>query len=113
MTLNIQTPIARRTDPLASHVAEQAMNKSGKRKTQMDRALDLVTRFPNRTASELADASNATATPMTQLQLVRRLADLNDAKLVERTDKKIRKCNVTGAMAHTWHLRTPKQGELL
>lgn len=95
---NIQTPIARATDPAPSHEAAEHMNASGKRKKQQMAALDMVRRHPGLTADELADFG-----PLDRYQLNRRLPEIETAGLVERAAA--RPSRITGRNAATWRVR--------
>ena len=100
---NIQTPIARATDPATSHEAAEHMNATGKRKRQQLVALDMVRRHPGLTADELAEFG-----PLDRYQLNRRLFDLETAAKngfdgVVRGPK--RRSDKTGRNASTWRVK--------
>ena len=95
---NIQTPIARATDPATSHEAAEYMNATGKRKKQQQLALDLVRRHPGLTADELA-----TYGQLDRYMLNRRLPELVMAQLVERGQA--RPSRITGRNASTWRVK--------
>ena len=96
---NIQTPIARATDPAPSHEAAEYMNATGKRKKQQQLALDLVRRHPGLTADELAMYGGR----LDRYMLNRRLPELETAELVERGPA--RPSSITGRNASTWRVK--------
>ena len=50
-------PIAANVDPISSHLAAAEITRTGLRASQKRSVLNAVERFPNRTSSELADAT--------------------------------------------------------
>ena len=96
---NIQTPIARATDPATSHEAAEHMNATGKRKKQRQIAFEMVRQHPRLTADELALYSGK----LDRYQLNRRLPELETAGLVERCQA--RPSRFTGRNASTWRVK--------
>jgi len=94
--LELLNPIARRTDPVSSHVAAAAITKSGKRMSQRNMVLALVETYPGRTALELAGIS----VNLDRYQVARRLADLEHSELVRKGEA--RECVVGQSLAVTW-----------
>lgn len=91
------TPMARRDDPVSSHVAASRLEESGKLEAAREEALALVRRHPHRTSRELADLAVPDRSGWTPLELEalrmrthdrirRRLSELRTLDLVERFD---------------------------
>lgn len=91
--LNVQTPAARNSDPLTSHMAAQHMNHTGARAKQQQEVLAAVRKHPGMTSSELAQA-----TGVDRYMLARRLPELAPAVVKGEA----RKCQVSGRQAVTW-----------
>jgi len=89
-----QTPAARRTDPVSSHLAAEAMDASGRRASQQHRVLRAVRRYPGRTSAELAELIG-----MDRYAVARRLPEL-EPRHVEKGP--IRICEARGTRATTW-----------
>ena len=93
---------ARVADPLSSVRAAREMNDSGATATQAGWFLDAVTRWPGRTASELAEASDGR---FDRVQANRRLADLDKKQLIRKSESRV--SAVTGRLECTWSPRRP------
>lgn len=93
---------ARVADPLSSARAAREMNDSGATATQAGWFLDAVTRWPGRTASELAEASGGR---FDRVQANRRLADLDKKQLIRKSESRV--SAVTGRLECTWSPRIP------
>lgn len=93
---------ARVADPLSSVRAAREMNDSGSTATQAGWFLDAVTRWPGRTASELAEASGGR---FDRVQANRRLADLDKKQLIRKSESRV--SAVTGRLECTWSPRIP------
>lgn len=92
--MNIQTPATHNGDPETSFLAEQRMNKSGKRKTHQDIITDFVRQHPKHTAAEIGDE-----TGLGQHECSRRLSELKNIT-VEHSEK--RRCRINGTPMMTW-----------
>jgi len=84
-------------DPATSHIAAREVEASGAAQGQRDKVRELVTRYPDSTAMELASMSS-----LNQFQVARRLPELQRAGLVARGES--RKCNIKGTMMTTWRV---------
>ena len=93
--MNIQTPNARNTDPLSSHLAGEEVTVSGKRKRQIDFVVRLVKRKEGLTSAELAKKHG-----IDRHMVARRLPDAIELKKGDS-----RKCNVSGRLAVTWWVK--------
>ncbi|PHS70673.1 MAG: MarR family transcriptional regulator [Methylophaga sp.] len=92
--MNIQTPHSRNSDPESSHLAGDAITKSGKRQRQIDLVVGLVQGNPNKTSAELAKVSG-----YDRAMIARRLPDAEGIYLKRA---KIRICTENKTMAQTW-----------
>lgn len=101
----VLTPASRATDPDTSRLAEQHVNVTGKRRRQQELVFDLIKRYPNHTAQELAQYG-----VLDRYEIGRRVSELETAGAIERSSKS-RPCTVTGRAAYTWHPKDP-QGRL-
>ena len=90
-----ETPIARNTDPITSHISAHEITYSGSRTTQQIEAFQLVAAYPGHTSRELAFFGE-----LDRYQMARRLSDLEHAGLV--TKGPIRKDETNLRMAVTW-----------
>jgi hypothetical protein len=95
--LSLFSPIARKTDPVTSHIAAQEITHEGTREKQAAIVLDLVRRYPGNTSMELSQYCN-----LDRYQIARRLADLEHAGEVEKGIMRV--CSVSGRMAVTWRI---------
>lgn len=99
------TPVARTEDPETSHLSAKDVTKDGTRKLQSSKVLEAVRKWPDRTASELAELSE-----IPHEAVHKRLSELADTKnggpFIERKNDEVglvkRRCSVTGKMALTW-----------
>lgn len=98
--IDMERRLARRSDPVSSHLAAKRMVESGALSDQQRIARDLVVKYPNRTSDELAELGQ-----LDRYQLARRLPEVEEAGYIERGA--VRKSNKTGRPACTWH---PKAG---
>ncbi|GLQ96447.1 hypothetical protein [Dyella mobilis] len=90
----IETPAARATDPVSSHIAAERVTTSGVRQTQLERIVAAIYAYPGRTAGELAEL-----TGLTHVQIDRRTGDMRlSAKVVFGA---IRQCRVLGSQMQT------------
>jgi hypothetical protein len=96
--LSLFNPIARRNDPLSSHLAAREVIHDGTRNKQASIILDLVRRYPGKTSLELSQVCD-----LDRYQIACRLSDLEHAGEVEKG--RIRICEVAGRMAVTWKAR--------
>lgn len=95
----LDVPIARRTDPVTSHIAARAVTESGKREGQCLAILALVRIWPRKTSAELARISQGA---FDRYQTARRLPELEKAGLVRKGIA--RTCGVNGTQAHEWEI---------
>ena len=86
--------LARPTDPGTSHLAAQDARLAQLRLDHFQKILDAVARHPGLTAQELAAVC-----PLTNEQIHRRIAEMEDAGLIRRPAAKI--CTVTERKALT------------
>ncbi len=94
--LSLFSPIARRSDPVSSHLAAREINQ-GIRSKQALIVLGLVRRHPGKTSLELSRLSD-----LDRYQIARRLSDLEHSGEVEKGE--IRVCEIAGRMAVTWRI---------
>lgn len=97
----IETPAARNTDPITSHLAAEHITKTGARAYQQAQVAAAVRSFPGRTSFELAMASQ-----IDRYTVARRLPECETAGLVKREG--VRKCGISGRLALTWS-PTPRE----
>ena len=99
-------PAVHHSDPLSSYLAEDEMNRSGKRRTHRERVFAVVEAQPGLTAGEISRL-----TDLERIEAARRLTDLKDAGRVVRGDATSR----DGRLQCTWRLppREPVQVRLL
>jgi len=91
----VETPAARRTDPVTSHQAAEHITRSGKRGLQQAQAAAAVRAFPGCTSFELAMRSH-----IDRYVMARRLPECVTAGAVRKGDA--RTCSITGRQALTW-----------
>ena len=89
------TPIARNTDPITSHISAHEITYSGARTTQQIEVLELVSDYAGHTSRELAVWS-----AMDRYQMARRLPELEHAGLVTKGPARRDETNLR--MAVTW-----------
>lgn len=91
----VETPAARATDPVTSHLAADAHTRSGTRARQQEQAADAVARYPGHTSQELAQL-----TGLDRYMLARRLPECVTAGAVFKGTNQ--RCSVSGRLAMTW-----------
>lgn len=96
-TPNIRTPAARNTDPETSHIAAEAITKSGVRAHQQRQVLAALREWPGCTSAELAQRAS-----MDRYAVARRLPELVPTFAVQGG---ARRCHVSGRPAVTWWAR--------
>lgn len=92
---DVQTPVARKTDPETSHAAGEAITASGKRHVQRHDVLAALQRNPGVTSFELAEIEG-----LDRYIVARRLPDCRSAG--EAVTGVKRSCQVSGKTAQTW-----------
>lgn len=93
--LNMQTPASHKNDAQSSYDAEDAINKSGKRRQQQKETYRAVKQYPNLTSAELAFM-----TGLDRAMLARRLPELTPHVIKSGT----RVCDVNDTNAVTWRI---------
>ncbi len=98
-------PRVHRNDPKSSHEAAAEGEKSGRFARHLDQVLDLVKRFPNSTAAELAKV--AKSKHLDKHEIRRRLTELVDAGLVDQSHPTpaMAPCAVAGKRACRYNAR--------
>lgn len=91
----VETPAARSSDPVTSHMAADVHTATGRRAEQQACTAAAVRAFPGCTMQELAEKSG-----IDRYVLGRRISECETAGLVQRSSK--RRCAVTGRMAEPW-----------
>jgi DNA-binding IclR family transcriptional regulator len=79
---SIRFPRARREDPISSQDAADVMERTGLAKSQAQRVLAGLRRYPNSTSMELAKVAG-----LDRHMVGRRLSELREANLVQRIDR--------------------------
>ena len=90
-----QNPIARKSDPISSHLSAYEITASGIRGTQQTEIMFAAKKYPGRTSRELAGH-----TGLDRYIVARRLPELESVGLVYKGDA--RKCRVADRMAVVW-----------
>lgn len=93
--LNIETPAAKRGDPETSHLAADAVTKSGARQKQIERVVAMVHKTNGMTSRELADHHKED-----RYMVARRLSEAETAQEVEKGPVRI--CAIGKCKAVTW-----------
>ncbi len=102
-------PVARRTDPITSHLAAKKITTDGTRASQQAAVHSWVRTYPGHTAQELAELCLGNGGSLDRYVFGRRLSEIacdhlrngeKVAPLVKRGPKRI--CMVTGQTALTW-----------
>lgn len=93
--IKIQTPASHREDPETSYIAEDGMNKSGKRFTHQQQITAYVTAHPNRTAAEIGHA-----TGLGQFECSRRLSEINGVTVYRANP---RRCSIRHTKMMAWY----------
>ena len=88
--------LARRADPVTSHLAAIHVVESGTRAHQQSQTVAAVKMFPGRTSAELAEAA-----AFDRYALARRLPECERAGAVKRGEPK--HCAITGRLALRWY----------
>lgn len=88
----IETPAARNSDPISSHLAAARVTSNGSRAHQRNQASRAVQLFPGYTSQELC-----TLTHLDRYMLARRLPECSTV-----TKGAMRACSITGRLAVTW-----------
>ena len=83
---------AAKSDPLTSRLAGEQIERDGTRRRQIEEVVEMVRRYPDRTALELQR--------ITGLDRHKRLPDARKLGLL--TSPAMRKCTISGKMAMTW-----------
>ena len=96
---------ARKSDPVTSHIAAETVQKTGKRSRNQGIALELVRRYPGRTACELSQLTDQ----MERHEMSRRLPEVAAQGLIHKGAR--RKSRATGNPAVTWHPVNPEPKE--
>lgn len=91
----VETPAARHTDPMSSHLAAEQITTDGTRGQQQAQAVAAVRAFPGLTSFELA-----MKTELDRYMLARRLPECVTGGAVHKGDA--RTCSITGRQALTW-----------
>lgn len=91
----VETPAARVTDPITSHLAAEDVTRSGKRVHQQRQAVAAVRAKPGMTSFELSLACG-----LDRYMLGRRLPEAEKGGAVSKGDA--RACKITGRLAVTW-----------
>jgi len=91
----VETPAARNSDPVTSHLAAEEITASGKRAHQQHQAVAAVRANPGCTSFELALKCD-----LDRYMLARRLPEVVLAGLVRKGEPK--HCSVTGRLALSW-----------
>lgn len=92
----MQTPAARNSDPITSHMAADYIQESGIKAAQQNIALMTVHLHPGHTSNELTRYCG-----LDRYQLGKRLPELRKAGFL--VNGKERKCTVSGRLAITWY----------
>lgn len=93
--LNIQTPAAKSGDPETSHLAADAITRSGARQKQIERVVTMVQETNGLTSRELADHHNED-----RHMVGRRMSEAETAQEVEKGPVRI--CAIGKCKAVTW-----------
>lgn len=93
--LNIQTQAARSRDPETSHLAAEAVTKSGARQAQIVRVVAMVQETNGLTSRELADHHKED-----RYMVGRRMSEAETAQEVEKGPVRI--CAIGNCKAVTW-----------
>ena len=93
--MNIQTPAARNTDPITSHLAAGSVTKSGSRQTHSQLCRDAVRKYPGASSARIAKL-----TGLDRHEAARRLADLTDLYVEKGEPARCKLCK--GNLCVTW-----------
>jgi hypothetical protein len=92
----MDSPAARRRDPVSSKLAASELAESGDMESQLLVTLALVRKYPGKTSHELSRYGS-----LDRWQIARRLPQLRSAGLV-LISSDLRPCGVSGKRCHTW-----------
>ena len=92
----VNTPAARNSDPITSHLAAEVITRSGKRNLQRIQTALAVQAQPGHTSSELSWLLE-----LDRYMIARRLSECVTAGVVRKGPK--RTCGVSGLKALTWY----------
>jgi len=93
--MNVQTPNARNTDPLSSHLAGEEITVLGKRQKQINIVVRLVKRSEGLTSAELAHKHG-----IDRYMAARRLPEASSLKKGDA-----RRCTISKRSAVTWWVK--------
>ncbi|SBS29043.1 hypothetical protein MSP8886_01414 [Marinomonas spartinae] len=96
--MNIQTQAARSRDPETSHLAADAINKSGARQKQIERVVAMIQETNGLTSRELASKHGED-----RYMVARRMSEAETAQEVEKGP--IRICSIGKCKAVTWWVK--------
>lgn len=102
----IETPAARATDPVTSHIAAEEVTKSGLRGRQQKEVYEALRKFPGRTSAELAVVAC-----LDRHAVARRLPELKKAGFATYDEEERRLCWVTNRPCVVWRLPQPSLSE--
>ncbi len=97
--MEFTNPTSHTHDPPTSREAEEKITESGTRERHSAIVLELVRRFPGRTAIELQHQQSG-LNWLDEYQIRRRLVDLKAANLVKQGEA--RACRIRGTKMVTW-----------
>jgi predicted HTH transcriptional regulator len=99
--------LARRHDPVTSHIAALNVEACGTASTQREKCLAVVIATPGLTSAEIAQMAG-----LDRNTAARRLPELREAGKVRNGEKRL--CSVNNTPQMTWYLQVQemKQGEL-
>lgn len=95
--VRVETPAARSTDDLSSHLAAEEVTRSGARQRHLEIVAAAVRKHPGMTSAELTVVCG-----LERHETARRLPDAVTAGLVKKGD--LRACTRSGRLAVTWWL---------
>jgi hypothetical protein len=90
----------RKTDPISSHLAQQAFDDGGGRNAHERIIFDALGLFQNSTATELAEISG-----LTNVQILRRMTELERKGMVSRGEMRV--CHISRRQSLTWATMEP------
>jgi hypothetical protein len=99
--------VTRKQSPMSSHLAENHINRTGKRQSVVQKVAKAVRKYPNCTAAELAHKPELVDCAVNVLNAVRsRLSELQDERypisMRVIQSEKLRKCTIHGTQQTTW-----------
>ena len=93
--LNVQTPAARNSDPMTSHMAAKELTESGDREKQIRATVAAVRRNPGLTSADLASVAG-----LDRYAVGRRLSEAQTGGMVTTGEKA--RSKTTGRLGVTW-----------